>query len=199
MCKVPRLAQPDVEREASNCAQARLRFTGPSLPISRAERTVPGSAIVAELSSKLCPGLARTGPLATRKTRQARPLQTVLEWTASPRTVTYLGAYSGATVEPLQLFHADVAYEELCRKTPRAVSPRSAITVQSKSGKKGLRGYRVRSQALETAGLDFCRITMIADEGLPTGSVWRVGGMVAFCPDLSKDDFAMQMRRRSLP
>ena len=49
---------------------------------------------------------------------KAEPMRIAMEMIGSIKTVTYLGAFKGDTMKPLQLWHAEAAYGALRRQRP---------------------------------------------------------------------------------
>ena len=72
---------------------------------------------------------------------KARPLSTVLSVVGAHRTVTYLGAFGGETMKPLQIWHVAKSYGELRRPRPSKFTPQAQLVKRhgdrSFSGVKG--------------------------------------------------------------
>jgi len=71
-----------------------------------------------------------------------RPLATVLSFTKSVRTVTYMGAFNGNSPKPLQLLHTAIEYKALARKSPAAHFPKGVLVDDLGQDQQGRRKFR---------------------------------------------------------
>ena len=88
-------------------------------------------------------------------------MRNVLSFIGTNRSVTYLGAFDGPSVKPIQVFHNHVKYQALVRERPIMLAARELVT-RSESGQ-----YTGIPDALEQSGaypLDFAQA--VAD-------IWR--------------------------
>lgn len=97
-----------------------------------------------------------------------KPLATVLAFTKSMRTVTWMGAFQGNSPKPLQLLHTAKEYKALARKSPASMFPKDVLVTNLGTDKTGRRKFRGGKALKESQAYtaEFGRFVAVITKGL---------------------------------